>query len=80
MSDLFVSQIMSLEAPQQELDRVAKGQVQTAQAQQTNNQVFLKALDESLFVVNQLLETEQGDSILEQDEESEEDEQEKEER
>ncbi len=72
MDGLFLSQIASLEAPQSEMDSVSKkgGQIQASQV--ANEAVFLKALDDSMKEVNELIHTETEDTLSKEKEDDEE--------
>lgn len=72
MDALFVSQVLSLEAPQNEIDHVSKRQQAVGNVQVTEDLVFLKALNRSMHEVGELMESEQEDLDLKDEEEKEE--------
>lgn len=72
MDNLFISQIASLEGPQNELDQLGKASTQNEQNMGRNVEIFRSALDQSLKEVKGLLKSEKKDLKDHQDHEEEE--------
>ncbi len=69
MDNLLISQVASLEAPQSEMDKVSKGQAKQQNFEQANQQILLKAFQDSMQEVNELAYSEKNDPLFDKEQE-----------
>ncbi|MCH9632956.1 MAG: hypothetical protein S4CHLAM6_13020 [Chlamydiae bacterium] len=69
MDSLVVSQVISVSAPQMEVDKAAKAQSITQNAQEAQEGAFVALIRHSMDKVHEMLGTEKEDPLLKEDDE-----------
>lgn len=72
MNGLFVSQIMSLEASQLDVDKAEETREQLECSQIVSEEVFHRLIEESMKEVNELVQIEKNDPLLDEEKEDQE--------